>query len=65
MVLSVGCPTSVQVMISPFGSSSPMSGPVLTAQSLAWSLLGILCLPLPLPSPARVLSLSLSKINKH
>ena len=31
---SVGCPTSAQVMISWFVSSSPASGPVLTAQSL-------------------------------
>ena len=31
---SVKCPTSAQVMISRFASSSPVSGSVLTAQSL-------------------------------
>ena len=53
--------TSAQVMISQFVGLSPVSGSVLTAQSL----LGILSLPLSLcPSPAckRVLVLSL-KIN--
>ena len=46
---SVECPTSAQVMISQFVSSSPASGSVLAA----WSLLGVpflsLSLSLPLP----------------
>ena len=33
---SVARPTSAQVMISQFVGSSPMSGSVLTAQSLTW-----------------------------
>ena len=40
---SVKRPTSAQVMISQFGSSSPMLGSTLAA----WSLLRILSLPLP------------------
>ena len=52
--------TSAQVMISRFLGSSPMSGSLLSAQSL----LRILCLPLSVP-PLLVLSLSLSKTNKH
>ena len=59
--------TLAQVMISQLVSSSPMSGSVLTAQSL--ELLWILCLPLSLPLPPLMgslsLSLSPSKINKH
>ena len=57
---SVKRPTSAQVMISRFVGSSPVSGSVLTAQSL--ELLRILCLPLSLPLPH---SHSLSKIDKH
>ena len=34
MAQSVECPTSAQVVISQFVGSSPMSGSVLTAQSL-------------------------------
>ena len=50
---SVKHPTSAQVLISRFMSSSPTSGSVLTT----WSLLRILCLPLSLcPSPAYALS---------
>ena len=55
-------PTSAQVMISRFGSSSPTLGPLLTAQSLepaSDSVSPCLC-----PSPGCSLSLSLSKINK-
>ena len=44
---SVKHPTSAQVMISQFVSSSPSSGSVLTLR--AWNLLRILCLPLSLP----------------
>ena len=53
--------TWVQVMISPFVSSSPVLGSVLGA----WSLLRILCLPLSLPLPlSSSISLCLSKVNK-
>ena len=57
---SVKCPTSGEVMISQFVSSSPASGSVLTAQSLepasdSVSLSLSLC-----PSPAHTLSLFLS-----
>ena len=49
-----------QVMISRFVSSSPVSGSVLTTQSL--ELLWILCLPLSLPLPCSCLvSLSPNK----
>ena len=58
---SVQRPTSAQVMISQFMSSSPPLGSVLTARSL--ELLRILCLPLSLPLPY-LSSLSLSKINR-
>ena len=59
---SVKRPTSPQVMISQFVSSSPTPGSV----SRAWRLLWILCLPLSLcPCPIHTLSLSFSKINKH
>ena len=50
--------TLAQVMISSSVSSSPVSGSVLTAQSL----LRILCLPLSLPLPH---SCSVSVKNKH
>ena len=67
MAQSVGHLTSAQVMISQSTSSSPVSGSVLTAQSL--EPLWILCLPLSaLPLLALCLSvclsLSLSRINK-
>ena len=51
-------PTLAQVVISRFMGSSPLSGSVLTAQSL--ELLWILCLPLSLPLPQITLSVSLS-----
>ena len=54
VVQSVKHPTSAQVMISLFVSSSPASGSVLTAQSL--ELLRILCLPLSLLLPPLMLS---------
>ena len=68
---SVKLPTLAQVVISQFVSSSPMSGFVLTAWSLAPDLDSVspslsalpplvLCLSLSVS-----LSLSLSKINKH
>ena len=47
VVWSVKPPTSAQVMISQFVSSSPTSGSLLSAQSL----LQILCPPLSLPLP--------------
>ena len=50
-------PTSAQVMVSWFMSSSPASGSMLTA----WSLLWILCLLSLCPSPIHTLSLK----NKH
>ena len=61
-------PTLAQVMISPFVSSSPTSGSVLTAQSLEPALDSVVSLSL-CPSPtharartrARALSLSLSQ----
>ena len=57
---SVERPTSVQVMISRSVSSSPMSGSVLTAQSLEPVLDSVSPLSLTLPR-----SCSVSKINKH
>ena len=63
MAQSVKHPTSAQVMISQFVSSSPTSGSVLTAQSLepaSDSVSPSLSAPPPL-----ALCLSLSKINKH
>ena len=51
----VKCPTSAQVMVSQFIGSSPVSGSVLTAQSLEPALTPLMF----------CLSLSLSKINKH
>ena len=59
---SVKHPTSAQVMITQFVSLSPMSGSVLTTQSLeaaSDSVSLFLC-----PSRTGTLSLSLSKINK-
>ena len=61
---SVGHPTSAQVMISRFVSSSPASGSVLTAQSLDPASDSV-SPSLSLPLAAHALSLSLSKINKH
>ena len=61
---SVGPPTSAQVMISRFVSSSPASGSVLTAQSLEPALDSV-CLLLSLFLPAlHSVSLSLSLKNK-
>ena len=62
---SVERPTSAQVMISQFVSSSTASGSVLTAQSLEPASDSVspslsLC-----PSPAHALSLCLSKMNRH
>ena len=61
---SVERPTSAQVLISCFMASGPMSGTVLTAQTLVpvW----ILCLPLSLSAllSPRALSLSLFLKNK-
>ena len=55
---SVEHPTSAQVMIPWFMSSSPMSGSVLTV----WSLLGVLSLSLSLSlSPLPPLALCISK----
>ena len=59
---SVKCPTSAQVMISQFTSSSPMPGSVLTAESLGPALDSVS----PSLSALPPLILSLSKINiKH
>ena len=56
--------TSAQVMISRFVGLSPVSGAVLTAQSLGPA--SILCFPLCAPPQTYALSLSLSlKLNKH
>ena len=57
MAQSVKRPTSAQVMIPRFGSSSPLSGSVLTVQSL----LGILSPPPPSAPLPLVLSISLEK----
>ena len=59
--------TSPQIMISQLVSLSPVSGSVLTAQSLEPASDSVspslsLC---PSPSHALFVSLSLSKINKH
>ena len=63
---SAGRPTLAQVMISWFLSSSPMSGSVLTAQSLE-PVSDSVFLPLSLPLPCLTLSLAcaLSLKNKH
>ena len=58
---SVQCPTSAQVMISRFMSSSPLSGSVLTAQSLDPASDPVS--PSLSASPPPMLSLPLSKIN--
>ena len=60
---SVKCPTSAQVMISPFVSSSPASGSVLTAWSLE-SASDSVSPSLSQLSPLLTLCLCLSKINK-
>ena len=60
---SVERPTSAQVMISQFVSSSPASGSVLTAQSLE-SASDSVSPSLSVP-PLLTLCLSLSEINKH
>ena len=69
---SVKHPTSAQVMISPFVSSSPASGSVLTARNLEPALDSVcrsLSAPPPLcacsPSPSLSLSLSLSLSQKQ
>ena len=62
---SVECPTSVQVMISRFVGSNPMSGSVLAAQNLepaSDSVSLSLSLSLSAPPPL-ALCLSLLKIN--
>ena len=58
---SVERPTSPQVMISRFMGSSPVSGSVLTAQSLQPALDSVS--PSLCPSPAHTMCVSLSKIN--
>ena len=63
MAQSVKRPTSVQVMISRSVSSSPVSGSVLTAQSLEPALDSVS--PSLSAPPMLVQCLSLSKINKH
>ena len=55
--------TSAQVMISPFVSSSPASGSVLTAQNLDGACLGF-CVSLSLCPSLLTLCLSLSLKNK-
>ena len=58
---SVKCPTSAQVVISQFVSSSPASGSVLTAQSLEPASDSVSpSLSVLLPAHAHALSLSLS-----
>ena len=59
---SVKCPTSAQVMILWFTSSSPASGSVLTARSLE-SASDSVSPSLSDPPPIHVLSLSVSKIK--
>ena len=62
---SVKCPTSAQVMVSQFVGSGPVSGSVLTAQSLKPASDFVSpSLSLPLPHSSSV-SPCLSKINKH
>ena len=66
MAQSVELPTSAQVTISRSVSSCPMSGSVLTAQSLEPDLDSVSpSLSAPPLLNALCLSLSLSKINKH
>ena len=57
-------PTSAQVTISRFMSSSPVSGSVPTAQSLD-PVSDSVSPSLSVPFPAHALSLSVSKRNKH
>ena len=63
MVQSVKRPTSAQVMISWFVSSSPASGSVLTAQSLEPALDSVS--PSLSAPPLLAHAHSLSKVNKH
>ena len=63
MAQSGKCPTSAQVMISWFMSSSPASGSVLTAQSLEPA--SDSASPSLSAPPLLTLYLSLSKINTH
>ena len=56
-------PTSAQVMILWFVGSSPISGSILTAQSLEPAEDSV-CFSLSLPLPVHALSFSVSKINK-
>ena len=60
MAQSVKRPTSAQVMISRFASSSPVSGSVLTAQTLEPASESVSPSPSALPCSR---SVSLSKIN--
>ena len=62
MAQLVKCPTSAQVMISRFASSSPASGSVLTAQSLEPALDPVS--PSLSASPLLMLCFSLSLKNK-
>ena len=64
MVQSVKHPTLAQVMISRLTGLSPMSGSVLTAQSLEPASDSVSA-SLSLSSPAHALSHSLAKINKQ
>ena len=63
MAQSVKCPTSAQVMISPFPTSSPVSGFVLTSQSLELALDSVS--PILSAPPLLVLCPSLSLKNKY
>ena len=66
MAQSVERPTSTQVMISGFMSSSPTSGSMLIAHSLKPASDSVSpSLFLSLPLPPLVLCLSLSKISKN
>ena len=62
---SVKHPTLAQVMISSSVSSSPESGPVLTAQSPEPASDSVSLALCPSPTHALSLSLSLTQINKH
>ena len=59
----IGCPTSAQVMISQFASSSPTSGSVLAAKSLESASDSVSPSPLSAPPPL-TLCLSLSQKKK-
>ena len=67
MAQSVKCPTSTQVMISPFVSLSPASSSVLPAQSLepASDSVSLSLLPTHPPPHPPALWHSLSLKNKH